>query len=154
METLEQIKELLRYNSWANRSAVKSIADSGQADPKALRALSHLVIAERTWLMRVVDPASAPTEFWSELTLEDCNELADGSFDKYQELLRGLTEEELGTGITYTNSSGAEFTTPLRQILTHVLIHSAYHRGQVASALRAGGNSPANTDYIAFTRQR
>jgi len=38
-------------------------------------------------------------------------------------------------------------------ILTHVLLHSAYHRGQIAVDLRAAGLTPAYTDYIHAVRQ-
>jgi uncharacterized damage-inducible protein DinB len=38
-------------------------------------------------------------------------------------------------------------------VLTHVILHSAYHRGQIASAVRAGGETPAYTDLIHAVRQ-
>ena len=33
-----------------------------------------------------------------------------------------------------------------------LLLHGAYHRGQIALLLREGGAEPAPTDYIAFVR--
>ena len=39
------------------------------------------------------------------------------------------------------------------QTTTHVVIHSAYHRGQIASDVRASGGVPAYTDYIHAVRQ-
>jgi uncharacterized damage-inducible protein DinB len=36
--------------------------------------------------------------------------------------------------------------------LTHVLFHSAYHRGQIALHLRASGFTPASTDFIHAVR--
>ena len=41
----------------------------------------------------------------------------------------------------------------MEDILTHVLLHSAYHRGQIASQVRAGGEQPAYTDFIHAVRQ-
>jgi uncharacterized damage-inducible protein DinB len=41
----------------------------------------------------------------------------------------------------------------VEEILTHLVIHSAYHRGQIASDLRAAGQEPAYTDYIHAVRQ-
>jgi uncharacterized damage-inducible protein DinB len=41
----------------------------------------------------------------------------------------------------------------VEDVLTHVLLHSAYHRGQIASQMRAGGEEPAYTDFIHATRQ-
>ena len=37
--------------------------------------------------------------------------------------------------------------------VTHVLLRSAYHRGQIASQVRAGGEQPASTDFIHAARQ-
>jgi len=34
-----------------------------------------------------------------------------------------------------------------------VVMHSAYHRGQIASSLRAAGLAPAYTDFIHGIRQ-
>jgi uncharacterized damage-inducible protein DinB len=33
-----------------------------------------------------------------------------------------------------------------------VALHGSYHRGQIALLVRAGGSTPAPTDYIAFIR--
>ena len=35
----------------------------------------------------------------------------------------------------------------------HVLMHSAYHRGQIALEMRAAGMEPAYTDFIQAVRQ-
>jgi uncharacterized damage-inducible protein DinB len=55
--------------------------------------------------------------------------------------------------VAYTNSKGEEWTSGVEDILTHVTIHSAYHRGQIASDLRAAGHTPAYTDFIHAVRQ-
>jgi uncharacterized damage-inducible protein DinB len=54
--------------------------------------------------------------------------------------------------ITYRNSAGDEYTSTLEDILTHVSLHGAYHRGQIAASVRAAGDTPTATDYIAFAR--
>jgi uncharacterized damage-inducible protein DinB len=38
-------------------------------------------------------------------------------------------------------------------VLTHVVMHSAYHRGQIATHMRASGQTPAYTDFIHGVRQ-
>ena len=35
----------------------------------------------------------------------------------------------------------------------HVVTHSAYHRGQVAAAVREAGGKPAATDLVVWVRQ-
>jgi uncharacterized damage-inducible protein DinB len=39
-------------------------------------------------------------------------------------------------------------------IATHVVFHSHYHRGQIASLVRAAGHTPAYTDFIHAIRSR
>jgi len=41
----------------------------------------------------------------------------------------------------------------VEDILTHVLFHSAYHRGQIALQMRASALEPAYTDFIHAVRQ-
>jgi uncharacterized damage-inducible protein DinB len=56
--------------------------------------------------------------------------------------------------VGYTNSKGEPWTNTVEEILTHVVIHSTYHRGQIASDLRNAGLEPAYTDYIHALRQK
>ena len=39
-----------------------------------------------------------------------------------------------------------------RDILTHLGMHSHYHRGQIAILVRRAGSTPAVTDFIVFRR--
>ena len=48
----------------------------------------------------------------------------------------------------YRNTRGEEFENAVEEILTQVFLHSAYHRGQIASTLRDAGHEPALTDFI------
>ena len=66
----------------------------------------------------------------------------------------GRDRQIAGGNGRYTNSRGEAWTSTVEEILTHVVIHSAYHRGQIASDVRASGGVPAYTDYIHAVRQR
>jgi len=55
--------------------------------------------------------------------------------------------------ISYKNSRGEAWTSAVQDVLTHVLMHSAYHRGQIASHMRVSGQTPAYTDFIHAVRQ-
>ena len=41
----------------------------------------------------------------------------------------------------------------MADILTHVTMHGAYHRAQIAAAVRESGGEPAYTDFIHAARQ-
>lgn len=54
--------------------------------------------------------------------------------------------------IRYRNSNGEQFDNSIADILTHVINHSSYHRGQIFKMLRQKGEEPINTDYITYAR--
>jgi uncharacterized damage-inducible protein DinB len=155
MQTVDTLQQLLAYNEWANNRAIQFLKDDQNARPNALRPLIHLLIAEKEWLMRFTQNRDTTgANFWPEISLSDCEALANEVHRAYAELVNSLTEEKLDAVATYENSKGVGYETKYRDIFLHVLLHSAYHRGQVAMALRAAGGTPANTDYIAFVRER
>ena len=54
--------------------------------------------------------------------------------------------------IDYRNTKGEQWTSSVDDVLMHVILHGSYHRGQIATVLRNGGEEPAYTDYIHCTR--
>ena len=154
MQTSEMILRLLKYNEWANRCAIDSLKDPANHSAKAVRALAHLLVAEKTWLARMTtNQDSTGFDFWQGSTLDECEQLAEEVSREFAQVLDGLSEQTLDRVATYKNSKGVEYQTSYRDILQHVLVHSAYHRGQVAMAVRAEGGTPPYTDYIAFVRE-
>ena len=88
---------------------------------------------------------------WPTLSLAECETLAAQNASGYTEYLEKLTDSGLASRVRYRNTKGDEYTNSVLDILTHVVIHGAYHRGQIARIIgRAGGQTP-NTDYIAYS---
>lgn len=52
----------------------------------------------------------------------------------------------------YRLLNGTESASSLSDILTHVVNHGSYHRGQIATLLRQEGLIPNPTDFIQFSR--
>ncbi len=155
MQTLESLRHLVAFNEWANRRMIESLKAFDNQSAKALRALSHLLIAEKEWMTRILhDEDSTGFDFWQEASLDECVTLANEMAKAYADFVNELTEEKLDNTATYKNSKGTEYTTTFRDILTHVLFHSMAHRGQVAMALRADGGEPIWSDYIVFVREK
>lgn len=154
MNSIESLRQLFVFNAWANRRMLDSFNGASPPSPQALRAFAHLLIAEKMWLVRLLtNEDTTGFDFWQASTLDECGALAEENRRAYTELFKGLTEEGLDQVATYKNSKGVEYRTSFRDIVTHVLFHSTYHRGQVAMAVRASGKDPAYTDYIAFVRE-
>jgi uncharacterized damage-inducible protein DinB len=89
---------------------------------------------------------------WPELSLQECAQLATENADALRALVASLGDGEGMRQVIYRNSSGDEFSTGLEDILLHVAMHGAYHRGQVAALLRSAGDEPGPTDYIQWVR--
>lgn len=145
---IELLQRMLRYDRWANREALRSLRQ-GTPPARSLRWLGHIIGAELLWLSRM-DGKQSPLPVWPELSLEQCDNLLQ---DLGRRLPGDLTEDSPARQVRYTNSKGEPWTSTVEEILTHIVIHSAYHRGQIASDLRASGQEPAYTDYIHAIRQ-
>jgi uncharacterized damage-inducible protein DinB len=145
------LERLLRYDTWANSQTLDSLRQ-GPPPARCLKWMGHIVGAEYLWLARLRQEPS-PLPVWPDLPVEACaaglGELS-GMWDEY---LAGSGSGRFDARVTYTNSKGEEWTSTAEDILTHVTIHSAHHRGQIASALRAADQIPAYTDFVHAVRQ-
>jgi uncharacterized damage-inducible protein DinB len=148
MDLLDYLLRQFTYNAWANREVFTHIgADAMSTRP--LQLLSHIVSAERLWLERIrQQPQSLAV--WPNLTLEECGRQLDYMPPLWRDYLKSAPL--LAEKITYKNTRGEPWTSSVEDILTHVLLHSAYHRGQIASQIRADGFQPAYTDFIHAVR--
>lgn len=114
--------------------------------------MGHIIGAEYLWLARL-ERKPAPMAVWPDLTVSQCGERLEELSDELSKTLAGATPKRLSESVAYTNTKGEAWTSTVEDILTHLAIHSAYHRGQIASDLRAAGQEPAYTDYIHAVRQ-
>ena len=150
---MTDVQRLLAYDAWANRQALASLRAAGNPPAKALRTLGPLVGAGRLWLARLEESAEKPPAVWPELSLEQAAAAFDELADGWRDFASRLDETALGRTVSYVNSKGEPWTSTVGDILTHVVIHGGYHRGQIASDLRAAGFTPAYTDYIEAVRR-
>ena len=147
---LEHHARLLRYDAWANAETLASLRRT--AVPAGLRWLGHIVAAEYLWLGRLLEqPSDLPV--WPDFTPDDIAARLERLERQWARYLAGLTEEDLPDGVGYRNSLGEFWTNTVGDILTHVVAHGAYHRGQIAAAVRAAGGEPAYTDFIHAVRR-
>ena len=89
---------------------------------------------------------------WPDLTPAQC-EMWLGDLERlWKRYLEDAVPARLDARITYANSKGESFSSTVEDVLMHVVMHSAYHRGQIAAEVRAAGRQPAYTDFIHATR--
>jgi uncharacterized damage-inducible protein DinB len=145
----QHLRRLLQYDAWANRETVESL--QGRPPERSLRWMAHIVGAEYLWLARLKGE-SAPLAVWPELGIDACHDKVTDLARLWPEFLEAH-RDSLGDTVSYTNTKGEAWTNTVEEILTHVPVHSAYHRGQIASDVRGAGMTPALTDYIHAVRR-
>jgi uncharacterized damage-inducible protein DinB len=142
------LERLFAYDAWANREALKSIRNAGQQE-RPLKLIAHVIAAQRLWMARMRRDQS-PMPVWPELTIDQCAAEISTLEKEWQKFLRAA---DLNADSSYQNTKGESFTSRIGDILTHVIMHGAYHRGQIAAAIRAASSEPAYTDFIHCVRQ-
>ena len=147
---LEYLRNLFVYDKWAMTRSLGTIETP--ANPRAQATLSHILLAEKIWLTRLNGEDASSIPVFDKLTLPDCIRLADELNLAYLRYIDSLSEADLDRSISYKNTKGDEFDTSIRDILTHVGLHSVYHRGQIAMLVRDEGGEAVGTDHILFTR--
>ena len=145
------IERMLRAMSWADQQTLEALIERLQAQAEALPLLAHLLAAEHIWLARLRNQEASHT-VWPQLDVTECKSLANDNSAGYALYIGALGESDLDLAIQYRNTNGAEFVNSAIDILTHVVIHGAYHRGQIAKALGRSGAPAVNTDFITFAR--
>ena len=152
MDWIEHYQRLLHYEEWANKATLQSLRDTTRPSDRALRILMHVFAADRLWMARIKQE-SQPVVIWPEPSIEACEDELKSAGNRWRELLEGVTASDLGRPVRYTNTRGEPWESTVQDILMHVVLHSSYHRGQIASEVRGAGDTPAYTDFIHCIRQ-
>jgi uncharacterized damage-inducible protein DinB len=152
MEIVRRHQRLFAYDDWANRETLAAIAAAGTPPPRSLKLLAHIAGAERLWLGRL-RRESRPAAVWPDVDLAGCRETLHDLAHLWREYLGALNPAGLNATVAYVNSKGEPWTSSVEDILTHTVLHSSYHRGQIAADMRGSGHAPAYTDYIHAVRR-
>lgn len=157
---LSHVKKLFDYHHWAADKLFEALGDVSAAELdkpwggsfKTARALlRHIVGAEQLWLTRFggESPRTMP-EFPATHSgadyLTEWRKVKAGE----QAFVKGLTQQKLDGNLNYTNMKGENHTFAWSDILTHVVNHGTYHRGQLSHLLRDLGRPGVSTDYVAW----
>ncbi len=136
------MERLFAYDHWANHEVVSRLRVT-LAPPRAVRILAHISGAQWLWLERSRGGSKAVV--WPDWTLDQCAEQLDALRDAWKGALPSI---DRAASIRYTNSKGEQWTSRADDVLMHVILHGAHHRGQIAILVRDAGAEPAYTDYI------
>jgi len=145
--------DLFRYNDWANQRILITLEENKISDQRSLALYSHVLSAQIIWLNRIKDIPTSPFPVWEVYNLRELRSMTEESSRNWLTLLQAHPNQTFEEMINYKNSKGKKFESTLRQIISHVLNHSTYHRGQIISHLKTLSIDLPVTDYIAYARE-
>ena len=146
------LSRMYAHVAWADTRTLQSLRDMANPPSQAVDLFAHTLGAEHEWMCRILGRRSNHA-IWPKINLERCATLAHENHDAYLKVVDDAVNGGGARLIKYRNSTGAEYTNTLEDILLHVAEHGVYHRGQVALLVRASGGNAISTDYILFTRE-
>lgn len=152
MDPLQHYRQLVSYDGWANLEVVSSLRSAETIPARSQRWMAHIIAAEHVWLARLLQ-RQPRFPVWPELSVEQCEDEVKQLRSVWKGYLANGSGDFLEQTIAYKNSKGESWSSIVRDILTHVFMHSAYHRGQIAADMRQAGYVPASTDFIHGVRQ-
>ena len=148
------------YDRWANLELLQAAAAVepsafttvlGGSFPSLRDTFVHILWAESLWLERwqgqsfqsTLAPAAFPTP-------QSIREVLEHVHDRQLRFLSSLPPSGADRVVTYRNFRDQPWSYPLRHMVQHLIVHSAFHRGQAAGFLRQLGAPPRHTDFLVF----
>jgi uncharacterized damage-inducible protein DinB len=153
----DDFASLFAFNRWANRKMLDAcrkltpeqyVAEPVSGWPSVRATVWHIAIVTDGWLRALAGEPNESFPSEAELaTVDDAERLLVRAYQRFDELLPGLTPERLATLVTLRRR-GRVATLPPWAVLRHIVNHTTYHRGQVASKLKRFGVQQPETDLV------
>lgn len=162
--TPDSLRQLARYNRWANGrlyDAVASLDPDQFIRPRPsffgsiMATLNHNLLADLVWMGRFTGIPAAGITALDQILHPDLDGLAqaraqlDAAIVAYFDGPLGALDQPF----TYANLAGAPMRTPLGLTMLHMFNHGTHHRGQVHDMLSATEVAPPSLDLVYFLRE-
>lgn len=157
----EYLITLTKYNLWAAQKTIASLAtitpeqwqeDLGGSFKSLADTVLHLVSAEKLTCERL---QGAPTEPFLATVFKGSKaevlSLWERYAEKLAEIVASFSDESPQAILEFNTLKGMPMAMECYQLITHVVNHSTYHRGQIVNYLRMlGVTSLESTDMFNF----
>jgi len=142
---MNSLKRLIDHCVWANERWIDFLDDNFRSDEYAVKLLGHVFLGERAWFQRVMGE-QPDRDVWKTMTISQLREI----HTQHDAMYRALSAEDLERVIAYKRFTGEEYRSSVADILLHLTLHGAHHRGQLATYVSKKGIPPINTDFIQY----
>lgn len=155
-----QLSSFFRYQSWANAEFFNKLAlidrtQHGQAYHQAQRLMNHNYVVAQIFAGHLVGHPHGYTSDNTDETpaLEELRKAVTTSDQWYLDYVKSITADQLLEKIAFSFTDGNKGTMTREEMLTHVVIHGGYHRGEVGRILaQASAQLPWDT-FAVFLHQ-
>lgn len=160
--TTNEVRHHLAYSAWASGKLLdaaraldeeKQRRDLGVSHKSLLGTLEHIFFADRIWCARAVDPAIVGPAFAEFSPGETLATEWPKVQKRWADWAAPMNVADLLRIVEYKDIRGNAHSTPMWQIVLHVVNHATLHRGQAMGMLRQLGVAPPPTDLIFYYRE-
>jgi uncharacterized damage-inducible protein DinB len=139
------LSKLIDHCVWANENWIRFLAEGFASDEFLMKRMAHILLGERAWFQRLAGE-EPDGDIWKLMTVLELRDILVRHRTMYDDLLRG----DIQRVIAYQRFTGEEYQSPVADILLHLALHGAHHRGQMATYVSGTGVKPINTDFVQF----
>jgi uncharacterized damage-inducible protein DinB len=148
----DHISLLMKHEYWASERIAQTLVQLNWVPVKAKEIFDHIVAAHANWYARIIDQEPQLPTWRANLDVQEYGKWLNEFHEKWNEMLSS-EPEDLARVIHYKNASGQVFQNSIYEILTHLTLHSQYHRGQITTIMRDLVDTPPSTDMIVYLRE-
>ena len=145
----DHFKELLEYSHYYNLEIIKKFNDGDlhfMVPERAIELLSHTLNAHKIWNERIKGN-SDNVKVWE---VQEVDKLETIENENFQETLDLLENDDLERTVSFKNTKGESYQNSVQDIIFHIVNHSTYHRGQIATEFRKQGIDPIVSDFVYY----
>ncbi len=145
--------KMYTYEDWANLKVARLAQEPPSLPDRVSAIFSHLLAAQQVWYHRLTEQDNPPA-VWSNYPISDWESLLLENGAQFRQLIQSYQEADWNRKVIYQNSKGTRFETPVHEILSHLLLHAAYHRGQLILLLKPLVKELPLIDFIFYLREQ
>ncbi len=147
-----QLRRLFAFEFEMTEKVISAVERAGDCPHarEALRQAAHIIAARSCWLERIDTGHSDRVNLWPEKEIRHLRDMDLATQLRLQIILSNLDDTYLRLRLRYRNYEGEQCERSMGDILMHIIIHSAFHRGYINTSLKACGRPAQNSDYVVW----
>jgi uncharacterized damage-inducible protein DinB len=146
--SLESLGRAADFDLWANRAALASLSTADTERGRTI--LGHVHDGVAFWLAQI-DGGPLPDNRWEPRSLDALQALVDQAGRMMRRVIQSSDEEGLSRAVSIRDREGrASASYTVGDIIRHLLVHSAEHRGQISDEVGQAGGTAADTGFLRY----